>query len=240
MLEVENIHSGYGDFQVLFGADIEVKKGEVVAMIGPNGAGKSTVLRTIFGFLTPSKGSVKFRGEDITDLSPIETLERGISYVLQRHSIFPTMTVKENLEMGGYQIEDEEELREKIEEVSQMFPIFKEKFDNPTSTLSGGQRRMIEIARGMMVDPQLLMLDEPTLGLAPKVQTMIFEKIHEIREEYELSFLIVEQNARRALEESDRAYVLENGKTIKEGSGEEILHDPRVIKAYLGGKEELE
>jgi branched-chain amino acid transport system ATP-binding protein len=236
MLETKDIHSGYGNFQVLFGADVKVEKGEIVAMIGPNGAGKSTVLRTIFGFLKPIKGSVWFQEKDITHYTPIDTLKEGISYVLQRHSIFPTMSVKENLEMGGFLMDDEEKLEEKMEEVNEMFPFFKERYNKPTSTLSGGQRRMVEIARGLILDPKLLMLDEPTLGLAPKIQKMIFNKIHEINKEYEISFLIVEQNARLALEHSDRAYVLENGKTILNGSGTEILHDPKVVKAYLGGK----
>ena len=237
MLEIKQIHSGYGNFQVLFGADIKIEKGEIVAMIGPNGAGKSTVLRTIFGFLKPIKGSITFQGKDITNLNPINILKEGISYVLQRHSIFPTMTVKENLEMGGFLINDEEEINRKIQALSEMFPFFKERYNQPTSKLSGGQRRMVEIARGLMLDPKLLMLDEPTLGLAPKIQKLIFNKIREINKEHGLSFLIVEQNARLALEHSHRAYVLENGKTIMEGSGTEILHDPKVVKAYLGGRE---
>jgi len=236
MLEVKEIHSGYGDFQVLFGVNIKVEKGEIVSMIGPNGAGKSTVLRTIFGFLKPLKGTITFQGEDITNLDPVSTLKRGISYVLQRHSIFSTMTIKENLEMGGFLIDNEKEINEKIQMVSKMFPFFKERYNQPTSKLSGGQRRMVEIARSLMLEPKLLMLDEPTLGLAPKIQKLIFNKICEINKEHELSLLIVEQNARLALEHSDRAYVLENGKTIMEGSGVEILNNPRVIQAYLGGK----
>ena len=236
MLEVKEIHSGYGDFQVLFGVNIKVEKGEIVSMIGPNGAGKSTVLRTIFGFLKPLKGTITFQGEDITNLDPVSTLRRGISYVLQRHSIFSTMTIKENLEMGGFLIDNEKEINEKIQMVSKMFPFFKERYNQPTSKLSGGQRRMVEIARSLMLEPKLLMLDEPTLGLAPKIQKLIFNKICEINKEHELSLLIVEQNARLALEHSDRAYVLENGKTIMEGSGVEILNNPRVIQAYLGGK----
>ncbi|MCK4433180.1 MAG: ABC transporter ATP-binding protein [Methanomicrobia archaeon] len=237
MLEIKQIHSGYGNFQVLFGVDIRIEKYEIVAMIGPNGAGKSTVLRTIFGFLKPLRGSVIFQGKDITNLKPINVLKEGISYVLQRHSIFPTMSIKENLEMGGFLIDDKEEINKKIQNLCEMFPFFKERYDQPTSKLSGGERRMVEIARGLMLDPKLLMLDEPTLGLAPKIQKVIFNKIHEINEEHELSFLIVEQNARLALEHSHRAYVLENGKTIMEGSGTEILHDPKVVKAYLGGRE---
>ncbi|MCK4247532.1 MAG: ABC transporter ATP-binding protein, partial [Methanomicrobia archaeon] len=211
MLEIKQIHSGYGNFQVLFGVDIRIEKGEIVAMIGPNGAGKSTVLRTIFGFLKPLRGSVIFQGKDITNLKPINVLKEGISYVLQRHSIFPTMSIKENLEMGGFLIDDKEEINKKIQNLCEMFPFFKERYDQPTSKLSGGERRMVEIARGLMLDPKLLMLDEPTLGLAPKIQKVIFNKIHEINEEHELSFLIVEQNARLALEHSHRAYVLENG-----------------------------
>jgi len=237
MLEVEQIESGYGDFQVLFGADIKVEKGEIVAMIGPNGAGKSTVLRTIFGFLKPMKGSVSFCGKDISNMSPVKTIKEGISYVLQRHSIFSTMSLKENLEMGGFLIDDEKEVERKIHDLCEMFPFFKEKFNEPASKLSGGQRRMLEIARGLMLDPKLLMLDEPTLGLSPKIQKLIFNTIHEINEARDLSLLIVEQNVRLALEHSDRAYVLENGKTIMEGSGIKILHDPKVVKAYLGGKD---
>jgi branched-chain amino acid transport system ATP-binding protein len=235
LLEVKDIHASYGKFEVLKGVTLHVDEGEIVSMIGPNGAGKSTVFRTIFGFLQPLQGEVVFKGESIENMPTHEVIKKGISYVFQRDSVFPNMTVMENLEMGAYIRTDKEGIKRDIEESCKMFPILKERKNEMAKNLSGGQRQMVEMARGLLLHPDLLLLDEPTLGLAPKIQKLIFKKIVEINESG-VTIMIVEQNARLALEHSNRAYVLENGKTILNGSGTEILHDPKVVKAYLGGK----
>lgn len=235
LLEVKDIHASYGKFEILKGVNLNVDEGEIVCIIGPNGAGKSTVFRTIFGFLKPLKGEVIFKGESIGDMPTHEIIKKGISYVFQRDSVFPNMTVMENMDMGAYIRDDKEEIQKDIEDLCKMFPIIKERKNEMAKNLSGGQRQMLEMARGLLLHPDLFLLDEPTAGLAPKVQKLTFKKIKEINEDG-VTIIIVEQNARLALKHSDRAYVLENGKTIMEGSGVEILNNPRVIQAYLGGK----
>jgi len=235
LLEVKDIHASYGKFEILKGVNLNVDKGEIVCMIGPNGAGKSTVFRTIFGFLKPLKGEVIFKGESIGGMPTHQIIRKGISYVFQRNSVFPNMTVMENMDMGAYIRDDKEEIQKDIEDLCKTFPIIKERKNEMAKNLSGGQRQMLEMARGLLLHPNLFLLDEPTAGLAPKVQKLVFKEIKEINEDG-TTIMIVEQNARLALKHSDRAYVLENGKTIMEGSGVEILNNPRVIQAYLGGK----
>jgi len=235
LLEVRDVHASYGKFEVLKGVTLAVAEREWVCLIGPNGAGKSTILRTITGFLKPLQGEVVFREESIGGLPPKEIVSRGISYVFQRDSVFPHMSVLENLEMGAYIRRDKQAIKESLSIVQELFPILRERKHEPAKNFSGGQRRMLEIARALMASPVLLLLDEPSMGLAPKVQRVLFEKIEEIRQTG-VTVLMVEQNARQGLSYSDRAYVLENGKTILEGSGEQLLRNPRVINAYLGGK----
>lgn len=239
LLEVKNIYASYGKFEILKGVTLHVDEGEIVCMIGPNGAGKSTVFRTLFGFLKPLKGEVIFKGERIGGLPTHKIIRKGISYIFQRDSVFQNMTVMENLEMGAYVRDDKEQVRKDIEDLCKMFPILKERRNEMAKNLSGGQRQMLEMARGLLLHPDLLLLDEPTLGLAPTIQKLVFEKIKEINEKG-TTIMIVEQNARQALLHSDRGYVLENGKTIMEGSGVEVLHNPRVIETYLGGKRYIE
>ena len=239
LLEVKNIYASYGKFEILKGVTLHVDEGEIVCMIGPNGAGKSTVFRTLFGFLKPLKGEVIFKGERIGGLPTHKIIRKGISYIFQRDSVFQNMTVMENLEMGAYVRDDKEQVRKDIEDLCKMFPILKERSNEMAKNLSGGQRQMLEMARGLLLHPDLLLLDEPTLGLAPTIQKLVFEKIKEINEKG-TTIMIVEQNARQALLHSDRGYVLENGKTIMEGSGVEVLHNPRVIETYLGGKRYIE
>jgi len=239
LLEVKSIHASYGKFEILKGVTLHVDEGEIVCMIGPNGAGKSTVFRTLFGFLKPLKGEVIFKGERIGGLPTHKIIRKGISYIFQRDSVFQNMTVMENLEMGAYVRDDKEQVRKDIEDLCKMFPILKERSNEMAKNLSGGQRQMLEMARGLLLHPDLLLLDEPTLGLAPTIQKLVFEKIKEINEKG-TTIMIVEQNARQALLHSDRGYVLENGKTIMEGSGVEVLHNPRVIETYLGGKRYIE
>ena len=234
MLEIDNIYASYGEFDVLQGVSLGINEKEIVCLIGPNGAGKSTVFRTIFGFLKPRLGKVYFKGEDITGFYPTKILQRGISYVLQRHSVFPRMTVRENLDVGAFIRRDKEQVEREITNLYELFPILKEKKNDLAMTLSGGQRRMLEIARVLLTDPQLLMLDEPTLGLAPKVVTSLFDKITEIHEATGIPVMIVEQNAKKALDISDRAYVLELGKICMEGPAIEISNDPECRRLYLG------
>ncbi|MCK4433011.1 MAG: ABC transporter ATP-binding protein, partial [Methanomicrobia archaeon] len=210
LLEVKDIHASYGKFEILKGVTLNVDEGEIVCMIGPNGAGKSTVFRTIFGFLKPLKGEVIFKGESIGNMPTHEIIKKGVSYIFQRDSVFPNMTVMENMKMGAYIRDDKEQIQKDIEVLCKMFPIIKERKNEMAKNLSGGQRQMLEMARGLLLHPDLFLLDEPTAGLAPKVQKLTFKKIKEINENG-ITIMIVEQNARLALNHSARAYVLENG-----------------------------
>ena len=236
ILEVNNVYAGYGDYDVLKDVSLHVDEHDIICLIGPNGAGKSTVFRSIFGFIKPRLGTVLFKDEDITGLLPVEILRKGISYVLQRHSVFPDMTIQENLDMGAYIWKDKSRIQDDLNMIYDIFPILQEKQNELGRNLSGGQQRMLEIGRTLMTRPQFLLLDEPTLGLAPKVVSQIFEKIVEIHEETRMPIMIVEQNARKALEVSDRAYVLELGQIRMEGPATDIANNPEVRDLYLGGK----
>ena len=233
LLKVEGVHAGYGRFEVLKGVSLQVNQGEIVSVIGPNGAGKSTLLKTVFGFLKPGQGRVKFEGQDITGWSPPQVLRQGISYVLQDYSVFPNLTVEDNLRLGAY-IRNDAEVEADIQQVLELFPILQERSRQRARHLSGGERRMLEIARSLLLKPKLLLLDEPTLGLAPKMIDLIYAKIRELNAQG-VTFLIVEQNAKTALNHSNRAYVLEDGQNRFEGTGQGILAHPEVRRAYLGG-----
>ena len=233
LLEVAAVHSGYGRFEVLKGVSLHVSQGEIVSVIGPNGAGKSTLLKTIFGFLKPFHGQVVFEGQDISGWSPPRVLRRGISYVMQDFGVFPHMTVEDNLRLGAY-IRDDPEVEVDIQQVLELFPVLHERRRQKARHLSGGERRLLEIARSLLLKPKLLLLDEPTLGLAPKMIALIYAKIRELSAQG-VTLLIVEQNAKTALKHSDRAYVLEDGRDRFEGTGEGILAHPEVRRAYLGG-----
>ncbi len=235
ILQLENVFASYGSYDVLHGVNMNVAESEIVCLIGPNGAGKSTVLKTIFGFLKPRPGRIFFLNEEISGEHPTNVLKKGISYVFQQHSVFPKMTVLENLEMGAYILNDVKKIQDRIEEVFVMFPILKERRRQMAGQMSGGQQRMIEIGRALMLNPQLLLLDEPTIGLAPVIIDEIFRKIVEINETG-TSILMVEQNARKALGICHRACILENGVPRLEGAGEAILQNPEVKRMYLGGK----
>jgi branched-chain amino acid transport system ATP-binding protein len=234
MLKVNKIFASYGKFDVLRGVSLYVDKNEIVSIIGPNGAGKSTVLRCISGFLKPRLGEIYFNGENIVGLSPVEIMKKGILHVFQRRSIFPKMTVLENLEMGAYIRNDKEQIKKDIKAIFEIFPILKERMKKKANTLSGGEQRMLEIARALLVHPKILLLDEPSLGLAPKVLDMIFKKIKELNE-MGITIVIVEQNAKKALEISDRAYVLALGQNVLEGKPKEIIENSEIRKLYLGG-----
>ncbi len=233
LLAVDDVHASYGAFDVLQGLSIQVAPGELVAVLGPNGAGKSTLLKTIAGFLAPRQGSIRFSGEEIGGLRPPALLRKGIVYVMQRSSLFPKMTILENLELGAYVRQTTPEVRADLERVLALFPPLAARRHQRAEGLSGGERRMLEIGRALLVRPKLLLLDEPTMGLAPLVMDLIFEKILEVRARG-ATVVMVEQNVRRALEVSDRAYVLDQGRTRAEGRGEELLASEAVRTAYLG------
>ena len=233
LLVVDDVHATYGKFDVLRGISLRVAAGELVAVLGPNGAGKSTLLKTIAGFLPPRQGSIRLEGEEIGALRPPALLARGIAYVMQRSSLFPKMTIQENLELGAYIREGTDEVRRDIDRVLALFPQLAARRRQRAEGLSGGERRMLEIGRALLLRPKLLLLDEPTMGLAPLVMDLIFDKILEVRATG-TTVIIVEQNARRALEVSDRAYVLEQGQTRVEGRGAELLASEAVRRAYLG------
>jgi branched-chain amino acid transport system ATP-binding protein len=236
ILRIDCIYSTYGKFDVLKGVSLEVHPGECICIIGPNGAGKSTVLKSITGFLHAHKGSVVFKDREITRLHPVEIMKRGIVYVFQDHSIFPRMKVIENLEMGAYIRKDKGQVRRDIDASLEMFPVLAEKRNELAGNMSGGQQRMLEIGRALVQRPEILLLDEPTLGLAPIIVHNIFEKIREVNEKLGKTIIIVEQNTRSALNISQRAYVLENGRNRLDGPSKDIRNNPDVIELYLGGK----
>jgi len=235
LLEAKQVHSGYGAIEILHGVDIYVDEGEIVAIIGPNGSGKSTFLKTMCGFLKPTKGQIIFEGKDITALPPHKVFERGIAYIAQWRSIFPEMTVFENMEMGGYIIRDKKVLNERIKRSLEMFPHLEGKYNMNADLLSGGEQRMLELARAMVVNSKCLLIDEPTIALAPKFVELIFQKLVEINKKEGMSIIIVEQNARKALSVAHRGYVLDMGQNKFEDKANKILKNPNVIKLYLGG-----
>lgn len=234
LLDLIDVHAGYDRREVIRGVSLQVRPAEIVAMIGPNGAGKSTLLKTIFGFLTPTAGTVRFDGQPIAGLSPPEILRRGISYVMQGYSILPNLTVDENLELGAY-IRSDRRVRDDVERLYDQFPILRDRRRHRARVLSGGERRMLELARVLLLAPRVVLLDEPTIGLAPKIIAEVYRIVLDLRRRG-IAFLIVEQNARTALRHADRACVLEQGQVRFEGSGEEILHHPEVQRAYLGSR----
>jgi ABC-type branched-subunit amino acid transport system ATPase component len=232
ILQATDIHAGYGQFLVLKGVDIDIQEGQVVCIIGPNGAGKSTLFKTIYGLLAPSQGTIEFRGEDIVGLSQRELLNRGIAYVLQRNAVFPDMTVEENLELGAFTAPDDYDVAGKIDEMYDIFPVLREKRKQKAGTLSGGQQQMVEFARGLILGPELLLLDEPTAGLAPKIIDDVFAKVQEIND-LGVTILMIEQNIKTGLKYADHAYVLENGRTKFDGPADGILERPEIREAYL-------
>ncbi|MEM2881756.1 MAG: ABC transporter ATP-binding protein [Candidatus Bathyarchaeia archaeon] len=233
MLSVKNIDVFHGDVQAIWDASLRVEAGEIVSIVGSNGAGKSTLLNAISGFLRPKRGDIEFLGRRIQGLPPFKIVELGISQVPEGRHLFPYMTVLENLEMGAYTKAAREKRGENLEKVFSIFPILKDRQKQLAGSLSGGEQQMLAIARGLMSRPKLLMLDEPSLGLAPKLVAQIFDVIFKIREEG-VAILLVEQNVYHSISMADRSYVLENGRIALEGSKEELLHNEHVKKAYLG------
>jgi len=233
MLTLENISVGYGAIRALKGVSMRVEQGEVVTLIGANGAGKTTTLRTITGLLTPTEGRVTFEGEEIGGKPTHKLVARGISMSPEGRGVFANLTVRENLQMGAYLKTNKREIAEDLERGFHMFPRLKERESQKAGTLSGGEQQMLAMARALMSRPRLLLLDEPSLGLAPLVVHTIFEAIDEIRGKG-TTILLVERNAHAALKHSDRAYVLETGQIVMEGPSKELAADPRIKEAYLG------
>lgn len=233
ILDVREVHSGYGDMEVLHGVSVELLEEEVVTIIGPNGAGKSTLFKTIMGYLKPTEGSIFLKSEDVSTLDPNERVYKGLGYVPQIENAFPSLTVEETLEMGGY-TKTSEEVESGKEEMFGLFPILEERKNQYGRHLSGGQRQMLAMARALMADPELLLLDEPSAALDPQKTVNIFQKIKEIHERSK-PIMIVEQDAYQSLKISDRCYVLAMGQNEHEGPADKILNDEEVRKAYLGG-----
>lgn len=235
MLEVIDIHTYYGQIEALKGLSLSVERGEIITLIGANGAGKSTLINTISGVIRPAKGEIKFLGRAINRVRPDEIVKSGILQVQERAGILKHLTVLENLILGGYICSEKKKIREDLEKVFQKFSCLKQRKNKLAATLSGGERQMLAIGRGLMAKPSLLMLDEPSLGLAPIVVYEIFEIIRNLNEEG-VTILLVEQNARKALEIAQRGYVIENGRVIIEGRAEELRNNQEVQNAFLGRK----
>ena len=232
LLEVAGLRGGYGDVDILHGVTLAVEPGEIVVIVGPNGAGKSTALKAVFGLVRIRGGRIVFEGRDLTGRRPDQIVESGISFVPQTENVFPTLTVEENLDMGAYLRKDD--IRPQRERVYELFPPLREKRRQAAGTLSGGQRQMVAMGRALMLDPKLLLVDEPTAGLSPLFMNQIFDILVDINRTG-VAILMVEQNARQALAIAARAYVLAMGENRHEGTGAELLGDPAVAAMFLGG-----
>ena len=234
MLRVEGIDVFYGRVQALHGMSLRVEPGEIVTLIGSNGAGKSTTLRTISGLLRPRAGEITFDGEDLATRASHEIVALGISHVPEGRRIFTGLTVAENLDMGAYLVRDRDEAMRRRERVFSLFPRLKERMNQPGGTLSGGEQQMLAIGRAMMIRPKVMLLDEPSLGIAPILVKEIFEEVRRINEEDGTTILLVEQNANMALKLAHRGYVIESGRIVIEDDAKKLLDDPQVREAYLG------
>ena len=234
MLEVKNLSVHYGMIQAVRNVDFTVNEGEIVSLIGANGAGKSTILKTLSGLIHPSEGEIVYLGENIASTSAKKIVEKGLVQVTEGRHVFPGLTVKENLELGAFLRKDKEEIQKDMEAVFERFPILKERKDQDAQTLSGGEQQMLAMGRALMSRPKLLLLDEPSMGLAPIFIREIFKIIQEIQKTG-TTVLLIEQNAKMALSISNRAYVLETGSVVLSGTGQELLESDEIQKAYLGG-----
>ena len=233
LLEAANVTAFYGDLQALFGVSIKVSAGEIVTLIGANGAGKTTLLRVISGMKRAAGGSVRFAGQDVSRVPAHDMVTRGVSHVPEGRQVFPFMTVKENLSLGAYSSRARGELKQLLEEQLALFPRLGERLNQLAGTLSGGEQQMVAIARGLMAKPKLLLLDEPSLGLAPKIVEEVFEKIQDVRRSG-ITMLLVEQNVVSSLSISDRGYVVQNGAVVLEDTAKNLLTNETVRAAYLG------
>jgi branched-chain amino acid transport system ATP-binding protein len=234
LLEVKNVSAGYGAGpNILNGASLAIERGKTYCIIGPNGAGKSTLLKTICGLLRPRGGTIELAGQRIDGLRPDQILARGMCFVPQDRSLFPDMTVLENLQMGGYTLRDRKKLAGRMAAVFAMFPILEDRRSQRARTMSGGQQQMLAMGRALLLDPDLIMLDEPSVGLAPQIVQQVFDAIARLRSAGK-TLVIVEQNARKGLEHADRGYVLDLGTTRLEGPAHTLLQDPKIEELYLG------
>lgn len=233
LLEVKNLDAGYGFLQILWDVSIQVEKGEYVCLVGPNGAGKSTILKTIAGHLKPKKGEIRFQGESIGGLQGNKVARKGIAYVSEAMNLFVNMTVEENLLMGAYLIQDKKVKAETLEYVYGLFPRLVERKKQLAGTMSGGERKMLAIGRGLMLNPTLLIVDEPSFGLAPLVTELVFDSLDTLKKKG-LTILLVEQNVTKTLAVTDRGYVLEHGRIELKGESSKLASDPHVRKVFLG------
>ena len=233
MLEVENVSAAYGMVQILWDVSFKIKEKEIVSIIGPNGAGKTTLVKTIIGLLPAKSGTIRFKGENIEKLPPYEIVRKGITLIPEGRDIFPRMTVEENLLLGAYTVKDKHAVYESKEKVYQLFPVLKKKEKALAQTLSGGEQQMLVICRSLMSNPELLILDEPSLGLAPIIVEKVLDTLSKINEDG-VTILLVEQNIRDSLNLANRGYVLEEGKIIIEGEGRELLSNDHIKEVYLG------
>lgn len=235
LLRVRNITAGYGKITILHGIDIDVREGEIVCVIGPNGAGKSTAFKAVYGFVKPSSGNIFFGDENITGEAPDQIIQHGITFVPQGRSTFPQMTVDENLELGMYLVRDRDRIKKAKERIYDMFPRLRERKSQQAGTMSGGEQRMLEIGRALMLEPKMIMLDEPSAGLAPVISKQVFNMVKRMNNEFGITVFMVEQNAKQGLEVSHRGYVLEAGRNRFEGTGQDLIESPAVQRLYLGG-----
>ncbi len=233
MLQVKDLSISYGAIQAVRHVDFEVKKGEIVTLIGANGAGKSTILKTISGIVKPQSGSIEYQNESLVGKKAPQIVAAGVSQVPEGRHVFPAMTVMENLQLGSYLQKDRSQIEARLQEIYQMFPILKERQHQDAATLSGGEQQMLVMARAMMANPDLLLLDEPSMGLAPIYIQKVFDIIQKINAQG-TTILLIEQNAHQALAIADRGYVIASGEIQLSGTGKELLNDPQVKRAYLG------
>ena len=234
-LQLDGVRSGYGNGpDILTDVSLEIEQGKAYCIIGPNGAGKSTLLKTISGLLTPREGRITFEGRDIGGLRPDQILTAGICFVPQDRTLFPQMSVKENLVMGGYLVKDSKVLEERMDRAFDMFPLLRERASQMAQTMSGGEQQMLALARALMIEPTLMMIDEPSLGLAPQISDQIFDTIRRLGSEMGITVLLIEQSVRKGLEAAQWAFVLDLGTKRFEGPADTILDDPRIRDLYLG------
>ena len=234
LLTLDGVTAGYGGGDILKGVSFHVAANEIMCIVGPNGSGKSTLLSTISGILRPRRGQIDFRGDSLVGLAPRQIITKGVVLVPQAHSLFPEMTVRENVEMGAFTVRDSALVRRRRDEVEELFPLVRERARDKAGSLSGGQQRLVELARSLMLDPALIVLDEPSIGLDPPTRRMVFHMIRVMNEQGR-TILLVEQNARAGLKLSTRGLVLENGTVRLTGTGREILEHPEIGSLYLGG-----
>jgi len=234
LLILDQVVAGYGKMTILNGTSVRTRRGAITTVIGPNGAGKSTMFKTIFGLLPVRSGTISFDGRDITNFSPRQMLDAGVAYIPQGRNIFPELSVRHNLELGGATLSDQAALPERMNRIMQRFPMLREKAGAQASTLSGGQQKLLEVARGLLLDPKLILIDEPSIGLSPLMVQEVFAIMKSLRDSG-VTILLIEQNAKQALQMSDYGLVLEQGQTRIEDTAPAILADPRIAQLFLGG-----